>query len=193
MANQGQRLAAGERQKAEALDAAARLAAYFRSGGRPTAVLSSLLLDPGEFCYGEGHAALWQYTELDDLTYTHVVGPSGNPSLALAAAVGNRYRRRKAEQVAAFQWRCAGVMPLVVTSRRLMVFEAGQWVTYCELSSIRQLHPDLMQMRLTIAEDGLPLTACAGPFVPWLSVLLVYLLYGEVLQINGFSALPPAP
>lgn len=60
----------------------------------------------------------------------------------VTAAMGNRYRRRRAEQSAALQWRNLGPVRLVVTSKRIMLLDRGQWGTSTDHAGIRQVNPD---------------------------------------------------
>lgn len=86
---------------------------------------------PGETVHAQIEAGTWRYLALD-VPYDHRTilygGPIGWTISALASAIGNRRTRQAAERLAAPQWRYLGHLPIIVTSRRLLVtYDGDLW------------------------------------------------------------------
>jgi hypothetical protein len=60
---------------------------------------------------------------------------------------------------------------VLATDRRLLVWFEGAWASVW-YDGIRELHPDLEQHRVTMLFDDDPPYALAGPWVPYLTVML---------------------
>ena len=60
---------------------------------------------------------------------------------------------------------------VLATDRRLLVWFEGAWASVW-YDGIRELHPDLAQHRVTMLFDDDPPYALAGPWVPYLTVVL---------------------
>lgn len=180
---------------AEAIASAAGLAEYLRAGGSLQAQACPIRLDPGEHCYVVGQASLSQYHSLD-VTYSQSMFIAGGGLGMIAATAGtsailNSRRRDRARREAQAQWRYLGRLPLVGTSTRIMLMEEGRWLSWWH-GAVRQLVPRLSEMGLDIAFDNTPPIRLEGDHIPWLAVMLSWLVFGQVLDISAPPALPPA-
>lgn len=162
------------------------------SSGMPLVVLPSpVLLEPGEVLHASGDATAWRYQALD-VAYEQRRGfVLGGPILfgvtAAATAAANRRARAEAERCAAAQWRPLGQLQLLATSHRLLVLHQGAWASVW-YDAIRQIRPALAEGRLELNfEDDAPY-ALAGPWVPYLAVVLVTVLAEQ----DGTSAVAAA-
>jgi hypothetical protein len=173
-------------ERQQALVAASDLAGWFRAGGDPQPFACPVRLDAGEVCFGSGVVGLAQYFGLDTAGYTQSMFIAGGGvgmigATAAVSALGNANRRKQAVQRAAVQWREFGMCPAVVTSRRTMACEQGRWLSWWH-GQVRQVIPDLAGLNVVLLFDDERPTSFTGTFAPWLSVLLVKLIYGEVLD-----------
>ena len=166
------------------------------SSGMPLPVLPSpVLLEPGEVLHASGDATGWRYQALD-VAYEQRRGfVLGGPILfgvtAVATAAANRRARQEAERCAAPQWRPLGQLQLLATSHRLLVLYQGAWASVW-YEAIRQMRPVLAEGRLElIFEDDAPY-ALAGPWVPYLAVVLATVLAERVGTSPVATALLPA-
>lgn len=185
-----------ERERQQALGAASDLVGWFRAGGDPQPASCPVRLDGGEVCFGYGMAGLAQYFGLDSTSYTQSMFIAGGGlgligATAALSALGNSNRRKQAEQRAAVQWRQMGMCPTVVTSQRMMACEQGRWLSWWH-GQVRQVVPDLTGLNVVLLFDDQRPTSFTGTFAPWLAVLLVKVIYGEVLDApDPRSGLPP--
>jgi hypothetical protein len=173
-------------ERQQALVAASDLAGWFRAGGEPQQFASPVRLDAGEVCFGSGMAGVAQYFGLDSVGYTRSMFIAGGGvgmigATAALSALGNANRKKQAAQQAAVQWRQFGMSPAVVTSRRMMACHQGRWLSWWH-GQVRQVIPDLGGLNVVLLFDDERPTSFTGTFAPWLAVLLVKLIYGEVLE-----------
>ncbi len=144
--------------------------------GEPLPVLvSTVLLDPGEVLHADVGAFGWRFQAMDVFHEEPRVLAFGGPLLIAAASIGAasapRRARAEAERLAAPQWRSLGDLRVLATDRRLLVWFEGAWASVW-YDGIRELHPDLEQHRVTMLFDDDPPYALAGPWVPYLTVVL---------------------
>lgn len=153
------------------------------SCGNVLPVLSSpVLLDPGEILHADLSAFGWRFESMDVFYEEPRVVAFGGPLLmattALAAAAARRRARAEAERLAAAQWRSLGRLRILATDRRLLVWYQGAWATVW-YAGIREAHPDLPSARLTMHFDDDPPYALAGPWVPYLTVVMSTCVYAR--------------
>jgi hypothetical protein len=97
---------------------------------------------------------------------------------AAGSAVARRRARREAEALAAPQWRPLGGLRILVTDRRLLAWHKGAWASVW-YSVIREFRPDLAAGRLDMTFESDPPYCLAGPWVPYLTVVVTTLLAGD--------------
>lgn len=161
-----------------AVDLASQVAA---GGGLPT-LPSPVLLDAGEALHADLLAQGWRFHEAD-VTYVapRVVAVGGPLMFGLTAAgsaVARRRARHAAEALAVPQWRPLGALRILVTDRRLLVWHKGAWASVW-YGVIRELRPDLAVGRLDMTFESDPPYCLAGPWVPYLTVIVTTLLAGD--------------
>jgi len=136
---------------------------------------SSVLLDPGEVLHADVGAFGWRFQAIDVFYEEPRILAFGGPVLLAAASIGaasaRRRARAQAERLAAPQWRSLGELHVLATDRRLLVWFEGAWASVW-YDGIRELHPDLEQHRVTMLFDDDPPCALAGPWVPYLTVIV---------------------
>jgi hypothetical protein len=159
--------------------AAQRLAHDIATGGELPCVASPALVDLGEVAHVELEAFGWRFEDVDVVHEQRSVLAAGGPllfGLAVAATrVANRRAREVAVRHAAPQWRPLGQLRVVATDRRLLVLHRGAWASVW-LSAVRQLCPVLEAQRLELVFEDDPPYALAGPWVPYLTVVLTTVL-----------------
>ena len=151
------------------------LADQLAHGGGLPILESPVLLDAGEVLHADLGAFGWRFHAMDVLYEEPRVLAFGGPLLFAAASIGaasaRRRARTEAERLAAPQWRALGSLRVLATDRRLLVWFEGAWASVW-YDGIRELHPDLANDRVTMLFDDDPPYALAGPWVPYLSVVL---------------------
>lgn len=156
-------------------DLAVGLADQLSHGGGLPSLASPVLLDRGEVLHADLGAFGWRFQAMDVLYEEPRVLPFGGPVLFAAASIGaasaRRRARAEAERLAAPQWRSLGSLGVLATDRRLLVWFEGAWASVW-YDGIRELHPDLANDRVTMLFDHDPPYALAGPWVPYLTVIL---------------------
>lgn len=154
---------------------AVALADHLAEGGPLPVLASTVLLDPGEILHADVGAFGWRFQAMDVFYEQPRILAVGGPVLFAAASIGaasaRRRARAEAERLAAPQWRSLGELRLLATDRRLLVWFEGAWASVW-YDGIRELHPDLEQHRVTMLFDDDPPYALAGPWVPYLTVIL---------------------
>lgn len=163
-------------------DAAIDLANRVAAGDGLPNLASPVLLDAGEVLHADVAADGWRYHAVD-ITYMEprVVALGGPLMFGLAAAVSavaRRRARREAEALAAPQWRPLGALRSLATDRRLLVWHEGAWASVW-YDAIRELHPDLEAARLDMTFDNDPPYCLAGPWVPYLTVIVTTVLAAQ--------------
>ena len=158
------------------------LADHIAAGGALPNIASLVLLDAGEVLHADLPAQGWRFHGAD-ISYVapHVVAIGGPLVIGLTAvgsALARRRARREAEALAAPQWRPLGALRILVTDRRLLVWHKGAWASVW-YSVIRQFRPDLTAGRLDMAFESDPPYCLAGPWVPYLTVIVTTLLAGD--------------
>ena len=163
-----------------AVDLANRLAA----GGDLPNLLSPVLLDGGEVLHADVTTEGWRFHGAD-VTYAapHAVvigGPLMFGSSPLGAPLSRRRARREAETLAAPQWRSLGELRILATDRRLLVWYEGAWASVW-YDAIREFCPDLAAGAARPDFDDDPPYCLAGPWVPYLTVIVTTLLAATVI------------
>ena len=153
--------------------------------GRPLPIVASLIpLGADEVLHAQVEAAGWRFHGIDVLVEQRrplvLGGPVTFGLTAVGSALGNRRTRADAARLAASQWRPLGVMPVLATSQRLLVFHEGVWgsVWY---SAIRQLLPRPAEGRLELLFEDDPPYVLVGEWVPYLIVVVTAIL----AQVHG--------
>lgn len=156
-------------------DLAVELAGQIASAGPLPVLASTFMLDPGEVLHADIGAIGWRFQAMDVFYEEPRILAFGGPVLFAAASIGaasaRRRARAEAERLAAPQWRSLGELRVLATDRRLLVWFEDAWASVW-YDGIRQLHPDLEQHRVTMLFDDDPPYALAGPWVPYLTVVL---------------------
>lgn len=156
-------------------DAAVGLADELTAGRSLPVMPSPVLLEPGEVLHADLTAHGWRFHGVDVIyEEPHVIGIGGPFLFAVTAAAAATARRRakaEAERLAAPQWRPLGLLRILVTDRRLLVLYQGAWASVWYVG-IRQTHPAVHEQRLQLVFEDDPPYALAGPWVPYLTVVL---------------------
>ena len=160
-------------------DTAVELGKRVAAGGALPILPSPVLLDAGEVPHADVPAQGWRY-HAADITYTEprviaIGGPLMLGLVAAGSAVARRRARREAEALAAPQWRPLGVVRILATDRRLLVRHEGAWASVW-YDAIRELRPDLDVGRLDMTFENDPPYCLAGPWVPYLTVVVMTVL-----------------
>ena len=156
-------------------DAAVRLADALTAGRALPEMASPVLLEPGEVVHADLTAYGWRFHGVD-VVYEEprVIGIGGPIFFAVTAAAAASARRRaraEAERLAAPQWRTLGHLRILATDRRLLVLYQASWASVW-YAGIRQVLPAVHEQRLQLIFEDDPPYALAGPWVPYLSVVL---------------------
>ena len=160
------------------LDAACELADSLGNGGRlePLAI-DGLPLFSGEEPYADLLLTASRYLKVD-IAYERRTLLFGGPLLmsasAITSAVSNRRRRCDAERAAAAQWRPLGVLRVVATSQRLLVWDGGAWWSVW-FGAITGLHPDATGHRVDLVFEDDPPYRFEGPDAAVLAVVIAWL------------------
>lgn len=85
----------------------------------------------------------------------------------------------------------SGGLRVVATNQRLLVFHQGAWASVW-LPAIRQLHPFLEAQRLELVFEDDPPYALAGPWVPYLAVVMTAVLAAHRGTATVTAAVAPA-
>jgi hypothetical protein len=165
--------------------ATSRLDAALSEGGCLEARdIDGVPLAPGELAYADLAVEGWRHYGLEGAVYERRTLLVGGPLLMAVAAIVsvscNRRRRRAAERLAAPQWRPLGWLRVVVTSERLLVWQAHAWWSVW-FGSIVDLHlqPDSSELDVFFADA--PPYRLAGRGVAALAIVLAHHLFGENL------------
>lgn len=170
-------------------DAAVRLAGDLAEGRVLPVMPSPVLMEPGEVLHSDLAAYGWRFHGIDVIyEEPRVVGIGGPIFFAVTAAAAASARRRartEAERLAAPQWRTLGHLRILATDRRLLVFYQGSWASVW-YAGIRQVLPTMREQRLQLIFEDDPPYALAGPWVPYLSVVLTAAL-SQGLGVSAVS------
>lgn len=161
---------------------ARKLTAALSAGQRPTVQPVPFRLTPGEACYAQGPAQLWQFLEGDG-TYVHKSrGGFGLLGLALVAgtAAGNARRRSRAEQEAAPQFRPVDQGTIYLTDKRFTLQGQAQW-TDITFENVRVARCDSVSITFELF-GAPPLKVLAWP-IDYYFALFHFLAYNDIIQI----------
>jgi hypothetical protein len=159
------------------------------AGQRPIAQNVPFRLRPGETCYAQGPAQLWQFLEGDG-TYVHKSrGGFGLVGLALVAgtAAGNASRKRRAGQESAPRFRPVDGGQVYLTDKRFTMQGQTQW-TDLLFDSIRVANCDGSSM--TFELSGAPTMQLHVWPVDYYWALFNFLAYNDVIAIPADPELP---
>ena len=167
--------------------AATALAEHIAAGGELPSIPSPVLLNAGEMLHADLPAHGWRFEEADVSYVAPRVVAIGGPLMfgltAAGSAVARRRARREAETLAAPQWRPLGALRILVTDWRLLVWHKGAWASVW-YSVIREFRPDLATGRLDMTFESDPPYCLAGPWVPYLTVIVTTLTVQAVPQLT---------
>ena len=163
----------------DAWSAAVDLANRVAVGGELPSIPSPVLLEADEVLYANLTAEGWRFHGAD-VTYAApraiaIGGPLMFGLVAAGSASARRRARRQAEAIAAPQWRPLGSLRILATDRRLLVWHEDAWASVW-YHAIREMRPDLEAARLDLTFDDDPPYCLAGPWVPYLTVIVTTLL-----------------
>jgi hypothetical protein len=132
-----------------------------------------------------------------DVTYHQnsllLFGPATFVAAGLAVnAMTNASARRRANAMAAAQWRDHAHVRTLLSNRRLLCDYGGQWLSFWH-EGVVELRGDVSQWQFVLRyEVGDPLML-HGPAAPWFAVAVAHVVYGpRGLQLPMFSPLAHA-
>lgn len=159
--------------------AATDLAEHIAAGGGLPTLPSPVLLDTGEVLHADLPAQGWRFHGADISYVAPRVVATGGPLMfgltAAGSAVARHRARREAEALAAPQWRPLGALRILVTDRRLLVWHKSEWASVW-YGVIREFRPDMAAGRLDMTFESDPPYCLAGPWVPYLTVIVTTIL-----------------
>ncbi|GAB3981851.1 hypothetical protein [Plantactinospora veratri] len=181
-------MSASERAQAEAFEAQRGWAAMnalvemVNRGNRPRPIRPTIMTRPGESQFAALTVDVSIFHGMDVEYTTGGYGFHGGllfvaAGMAVGAASDAR-KRRRAEEQARPQWRFMGRAPAVVTDQRLLVMIDNKWNSL-HLGSLVSIHPDLRSWALVMQFEGAPPLMLRGPWVPWLTVLISAVMFGQ--------------
>jgi hypothetical protein len=160
-------------------NAAVDLANRVAAGGDLPRLASPVLLDSGEVLHAELTAEAWRFHGADVTFDVPRAVAFGGPLMfgliAASSATARRRARREAATLATPQWRPLGALRVLATDRRVLVWREATWASVW-YNAIRELRPDLEVARLDMTFDDDPPYCLAGPWVPYLTVIVTTLL-----------------
>jgi len=165
---------------------ARKLTSALSGGWRPEPIGTPIQLGPGERCYAQAEAQLWQYLEGDG-SYIHKSrGGLGLLGMAVVAgtAAGNSSRKRRAAREAAPRFRPVDQGSFFLTDRRFAVQGQTQWVDLW-FENIRMSSCDGTSITLHIANLA-PTQVHVWP-IDYYFALYHFLANGDIIEI------PPDP
>lgn len=166
-----------------ALDDARQLAESLAQGAQLEPLhVEGLPLLHGESAYAEVDVEAWRWLAADvvyERRSTLLGGPVVMTVSALASATGNRRRRLAAERAAAPQWRPLGIIRVVVTDRRFLVWHESAWWSL-SFDAVVAWEVDAGAPALTLSVREVAPYRVVGPSVPLLVVVLLWLAEGPV-------------
>jgi len=174
--------------------AAFQLADQVARGGLPQATRPTVLLRPGEVQHGQLTVNLSSYFSMDVEYTTGYVWGGGLLSSAVglaASAASNAAAKSRAQRMAQAQWRSLGQNTAVITNQRLLVTLEYQWHPY-ELDTLIAVQPDLHRWSVVLNFDGVPPMMLAGPWTPWLVVVISASLYRQPWPPGFMPPVQPA-
>jgi curved DNA-binding protein CbpA len=168
-----------------------QLATALHRGATLPTMRTSMVLEPGEQYHFGAPVGVAAFHGADvDYNTGWLVAGRGLTGVAVTAGASmlyNSHQRRKAERAAAPQWRGYGVLPVHLTTNRLVIIEQGQFNTHWIKGGIAVFEPYFTQYRALLHPDGGNPIMLEGPAVPYLSVLVSVLLRGEVPMLSEHS------
>ncbi|WP_018350352.1 hypothetical protein [Longispora albida] len=191
--------------KANPLDAAlndgwvsaCRLYEHLATGGDvPVLPPSALRLQPNEIRYGDailGYSRLYGMNVTYNQSNSFWFGSTAFVAAGMAAdAIGNASARRKAEAMAAVQWRDHAHVRTSLTSERFLCDYMGRWLSFWH-NGVVEFACDLSRWSFVLRyEVGEPLML-HGPAAPWFAVATARIIYGaQGLQLPAFAPLAAA-
>jgi hypothetical protein len=163
-------------------NAACRLYEHLAAGGAMVPLpLDAIRLDPGEERYGD---TVLGYARYYGATVTYEQTSSlwfGSPAFVLgglaATSIANASARRRAEAMAAAQWRDQALVRVKLTDRRFLCDYMGTWLSFWH-EGVVELSVDLVRLGFILRyQEGHPLML-HGPPAPWFALAAARFIYG---------------
>jgi hypothetical protein len=149
---------------------AARMYEHLRTGGALQPLTTSIRLPPEELAYLDVMVILGEFVDAD----WHEEVPHSYASLrGVRAALRNYIARKDAEA----RWREVPGVRVVVTDRRLMISQEGQWASLSH-DRVLEFRPAPADFTVALGYDGSPAIRLRGPAVARICVVLALMLEG---------------
>jgi hypothetical protein len=159
--------------------------------GRPLPTLvSPVPLADGEVLHAQIDAQGWRFRGVDVVYEQRRAVAAGIVTFGVAtalASIGNRRARRRAEELAVPQWRPLGMMPVLATNQRLLVFHERVWQSVW-YSGICQLIPSPADGYLELRFEADPPYLLSGEWVPYLTVVVTTVL-AQTYGVDAVAAM----
>lgn len=161
---------------------ACQLYEHLAGGGEPVALPpSALRLNHDEVPYADavvGYARFYGMNVTYQQSNSFWWGSAAFVAAGMAAdAIGNSAAKRRAEAMAATQWRDHAHVHAVLTDKRILADYQGNWLNFWH-EGVVEFQGDLGQWLIVLRyQVGDPLMM-HGPAVPWFAVLIARLVYG---------------
>lgn len=167
---------------------ACRLHAHLASGGHVATINSTFVGSPGEQIYGD---LTLNYSRFYGTTVEYSYGQTvavGSPGFVVGAMVGNvisrHHARRRAEQLAAPQWREHSMVRTVVTDQRLWCHvRDGRWLNF-DYDAIVEAVPDVRKWWIDLFFQNSEPLRLAGLWAPWCAVVVMHHRYGRTVAMT---------
>lgn len=161
---------------------ACQLYEHLAAGGDPVELPpSALRLNHDEAAYADaivGYARFYGMNVSYERSSMLLLGSASFVAAGLAAnAIANSSAKRRAEAMAATQWRDHAHAHTVLTNQRILADFRGSWLSFWH-EGVVEFQGDLGQWLIVLRyQVGDPLML-HGPAVPWFAVLIARLVYG---------------
>ncbi|MBT8227174.1 MAG: hypothetical protein HKP61_09635 [Dactylosporangium sp.] len=156
----------------------------------------TLRMNPGEIQFGD---ALLGYARMYGAQVSYQQSSSiwfGSATFMLAGMaaehVSNKAAQRRAEAMAAVQWRDHAYLRCVLTNHRMLCDVGGSWQAFWHQGAIEFI-ADLSRWAFVLRHEGGDPLMIHGPGAPWFAVATARILYGpRGLQLPAFGPLAAA-
>ena len=181
----------------EGWSSACQLYEHLLRGGDLTVLPpSAVRLQPDELPHSDamlGYARFYGMNVSYDRSSMMLLGSATFVAAGLAAnAMANSSAKRKAQAMAAAQWRDHAHVRTMLTNKRLLCDFSGQWLSFWH-EGVVEFQCDLTQWLFVLRyEVGDPIML-HGPAAPWFAVSVARIVYGpRGLQLPAFAPLAQA-
>jgi hypothetical protein len=173
-----------------------RLIGVVAGGGRPDPIPPTVLTRAGESQLGAMVVEAHQFCGIDVEYSTGGYAAGGGllfVGAAMAAgAIHDSNKRRRAEALAAPQWRPIGWVSAAVTNQRLLLMMQGTWHAH-HLGNLVSILPDAARYAVTMHFDRESALMLRGPWVPWLTVVVSWAIFGRPWPNTSAPPIPILP